>query len=58
MENVPAMIPKPKPARSVALPKKADLGEAARENLEFFLGWLRKPRLDVNESAARVWRGT
>jgi phosphatidylethanolamine/phosphatidyl-N-methylethanolamine N-methyltransferase len=44
VENVPAMIPKPKPARSVALPKKADLGEAARENLEFFLGWLRKPR--------------
>lgn len=38
------MNPRPKPARTLALPKKADFAEAARENLEFFKGWLRKPR--------------
>ena len=38
------MNPRPKPARIMALPKKADFAEAARENIEFFKGWLRKPR--------------
>lgn len=38
------MNPRSKPARSLALPKRAEIGEAARQNLEFFLGWVRKPR--------------
>ncbi len=42
-ESVP-MNPRPKPARSIALTKRAEIGEAMRQNAEFFMGWLRKPR--------------
>ena len=38
------MNPRSKPARSIALPKRAEIGEALRQNVEFFMGWLRKPR--------------
>ncbi|MBP6031422.1 MAG: methyltransferase domain-containing protein [Sphingobium sp.] len=38
------MTPRSKPARSIALLKRVDIGETARENVEFFMGWLRKPR--------------
>lgn len=38
------MTPRFKPARSIALAKRAELGEAIRQNAEFFMGWLRKPR--------------
>ena len=38
------MIPKPKFARAVALSRNADIGDRAREHLEFFLAWLRRPR--------------
>lgn len=42
-ESVP-MNSRSKPARSVALPKRAEIGETMRQNAEFFMGWLRKPR--------------
>lgn len=38
------MNPRSKSARSIALPKRAEVGEALRQNVEFFMGWLRKPR--------------
>lgn len=38
------MSSKPKFARAVALPWSADFGDRAREHLEFFLAWLRRPR--------------
>lgn len=42
-ESVP-MNPRSKPARTVALSKRAEIGEIIRQNAEFFMGWLRKPR--------------
>lgn len=38
------MTPKHKPVRAAVLPWPADLGDRAREHLEFFLAWLRRPR--------------